>query len=872
MPLIKDLYVVTHTHWDREWYRTAARFRQRLVRLIDEILDEPPESNDSFLLDGQAILLEDYLSVRPERAAELATLLRDGQLEAGPWYVLADELIPSGEALVRNLLIGRETVRRLRGEPPPVLYCPDAFGHAAVMPDIAAGFGFDVAVLWRGFGGARSPAGDTVRWRGAGGSTILLYHLPPEGYEFGSTLPVSSEEAARRWETIAATLVPRAVTGLALLFNGADHQARQRDHHEAVRALAAAAGSTRVHRSSLRSATLALADVAGGSELPEVTGELRDSYGYAWTLQGTFGTRAQAKRRNAIAERTLVCDVEPWIMLSRLAHDGATRSLLADAWRRLLRAHPHDTLCGTSIDAVADAFDASLASVAEQSRGLQDDALYDLVSHDRERARMRRRDWKPAVLLRNRVARVRSGIVEITLRATLADIAVGPGSAHRQGERQRAPTWSVEGMPLQLLSREERVELTESPRAYPDADMVLEARAVGWTDAIGGYVVETRPQHGRVKGEVPHPVIANAHSLENGRIRIGVSDTGIVTVEDIELGRRIEHAVLLERARDTGDLYTPAIRETLEPPRVHRVRLLHRGPLRGEIAVEYRIGERSGAAGGVCRLALQLDANARATRVIVTGENRERDHRLRIRISTGLRHATTVADAAFFPVARTALHISEADTAMEHVVPTAPLHRWVARFASAGGAALMSDGLAEYESAEDGSIAVTLVRAVGELSRADLRERPGHAGWPLPTPGAQCIGPYEAHFALQLFGADSPDVRDEIQRFAEDELLPITGETLRSNLLEPQHGGGLQLHGAGLTFSAATPSQRAGWSALRCVNQRDTSVEGEWRMTCGVTEAHRARLDETPLDALPVHGGVVRFTAAPREIVTILVR
>jgi hypothetical protein len=164
------------------------------------------------------------------------------------------------------------------------------------------------------------------------------------------------------------------------------------------------------------------------------------------------------------------------------------------------------------------------------------------------------------------------------------------------------------------------------------------------------------------------------------------------------------------------------------------------------------------------------------------------------------------------------------------------------------------------------------VRAVGELSRADLPERPGHAGWPAPTPGAQNIGPYEGMLALQLFRADSPDVREQIERFAEDELLPLVGETLRSNLLEPQRGGGLELHGAGLTFSAATPTQRDGWSVLRCVNQRGSSVEGEWRIARGVSEARRARLDETPLDVLLVQDSIVRFTAAPHEIVTILIR
>src|SRR5687767_988572 len=115
-----DVHVVSHTHWDREWYLPFPRFRQRLVALVDELLDAPPERG-AFLLDGQAVLLDDYLAVRPDRARELAAALARGAIEAGPWYVLADELLTSGEALVRNLLAGRGAVRALGGEPLEVL-------------------------------------------------------------------------------------------------------------------------------------------------------------------------------------------------------------------------------------------------------------------------------------------------------------------------------------------------------------------------------------------------------------------------------------------------------------------------------------------------------------------------------------------------------------------------------------------------------------------------------------------------------------------------------------------------------------------------------------------------------------------------------
>ncbi|MES2178125.1 MAG: hypothetical protein V4550_09695 [Gemmatimonadota bacterium] len=872
MTTLTELYVVSHTHWDREWYHTDAEFRQRLVQLVDELLETPPVSG-SFLLDGQSILLDDYLTVRPERAAELAALLRDGRLEAGPWYVLPDELIPSGEALVRNLMIGRSTVRRVRGEPPAVLYCPDSFGHPAALPDLAAGFGCAMLVLWRGFGGSRAPRSDVVWWHGAGGASVLVYHLPQDGYEFGSSLPANLEDARRRWACITDALAPRATTGRGILLNGADHHARQRDLPLALESLARVASPVRIVSASLADAARALHNGAAASDVPHIRGELRDSYGYTWTLQGTLATRAHQKRNNARAERTLIRDTEPWVALAGGDGASAARALLATTWRTLLTAHPHDTLCGTSVDAVGIAFDQRVASAERQAHALRRTALETLISHDAELARHRQSDWRPAVVLRNPVARARGGVVELRLCATIADVAVGPGSATRQGVRRRVPAWGIDGIPLQVLARSEEIALTESPRAYPDADRVAVAQAVGWVSPLGGYAVETRFHGVPASVTIPNPVVSGEASLDNGRVRVDVSADGSVTLIDHEMRRTIRNVIALERARDVGDSYTPAIRETLAAPVARRVRVTQKGPIRGEIVIDFQQAQAGRRGRSSCRLKLQLDADARSLRVCVDGENRDRDHRLRICFATDLEDAATVADAAFHSVTREHLEIPEIDAAVEHVVPTAPLHRWVARFTSRQGVALASDGLAEYESTAN-SICVTLVRSIGELSRADLQERPGHAGWPAPIPGAQCPGPYAARFALTLFGADSPDVRDAIERFAEDALVPLSGETLRSNLLPPIRAGGLELSGNGVAFSAAAPAEQDGWIMLRCVNRRDEAVRGAWRLA-GIpncTEAVKARLDETPIAALTVADGIVQFDAEPLEIVTILVR
>jgi hypothetical protein len=867
--------VVSHTHWDREWYHPAGRFRHRLVALVDELLDDPPPEGASFLLDGQAIVLDDYLALRPERRAELAALLRSGRLEAGPWYVLADGLIPGGEALVRNLLAGRDAMRAVRAEAPPVLYCPDAFGHPAALPDLAAGFGMGLIVVWRGYGGARWPAGDAARWRAPGGADVVLYHLAPDGYELGSTLPAAAGEASARWRRLEQVLAPRATLGVALLPNGADHHARQRDHRLALNALAEAARPTAVEESSLREFADAVAREAAGRGLPIVEGELRDSYGYTWTLQGTLASRAYQKRENAMLERLLVRDVEPWIALMPEGGDDRARALLRATWRMLLEGHPHDTLCGTSADTVAVALDARHADVADRATALRDDALAALAAHDVEAARRARADWRPAVMLRNRVARPRGGVVELQLAATIADVAVGPGSATKQGARRPVPAWRVEGMPLQVLGRRERVALTESPRDYPDADLVAEATAVGWVGELAGYAIETRAQGAR-STRTPAPpftVHVEGGSLDNGLLRVEVSDEGDLSLHDLTSGRIVERALSLEDAADVGDLYTPAIRDPRPVSVPHRVRVVHRGPLRGELAIEWRLSSPSRRGpSSRCRVSLVLDAASPLLRIRIHGVNASPDHRLRVCLHTGLRDARTLADAAFHPVERRPLSITAADEAMERVVPTAPLHRFVSRYDSIAGATVFSDGLAEYESLADGTVAVTLVRSVGTLSRHDLPERPGHAGWPTDTPMAQSIAPYRAELALALHGPDTPGQRDDVERMAEDVLLPLVGATLRSNLRDPFSVGGLELVGDGLSFGAAMPAREPGWVVLRCANRRDAEVRGTWRSSRPIAEAALARLDETRIEPMATDGAGLTFSAPAHAIVTLLVR
>jgi alpha-mannosidase len=371
--------------------------------------------------------------------------------------------------------------------------------------------------------------------------------------------------------------------------------------------------------------------------------------------------------------------------------------------------------------------------------------------------------------------------------------------------------------------------------------------------------------------------------VENAHLRVAVDTEGRVSLVRVDRSFAVADLIGFEDAGDRGDLYTPSLLAEGARPvdaSVRSARLVHRGPLRAEWCLTYRL--RVPARLDATRqhretrrvempltLRLQLDAGASFLRVLVEGENRAEDHRLRIVFRTALLEPRIHADAMFGAVERRPIAVPEDDARMETPPLTAPLHRYVSLFRADGGCSVYSDGLAEYEATPLGSVAVTLVRAVGELSRNDLPERPGHAGWPAPTPLAQCPGPFAAAFGILPHGPRDAATIELIERTADDLLLPLSGTTLRSALAAYPPAGGITLEGEGLAFSCAKESENGEWVVLRCINLLDHDVQGSWRLAAPVSEAWVARLDETPLERADL---ALRFTAPRRGIVTLLVR
>ncbi|HEU4698692.1 MAG TPA: glycoside hydrolase family 38 C-terminal domain-containing protein [Gemmatimonadales bacterium] len=883
-PLV--FHLVPHTHWDREWYLPRAAFLARLVALLDDLvarLEREPDYR-AFLLDGQTVHVEDYLRVRPAMRERLRALVRDGRLQVGPWYVLADEQIPAAESLLRNLLLGAADAAAL-GRRLEVLYSPDAFGHPAAWPALAAEFGIGYGALWRGLGTAPGQ-GDLVRWRAADGAEVLVYHLPPDGYEVGAALPADPARLARAWPPLRDGLVARASTRHVVVLVGADHHAAHPDVpalRDALAALEAGRGTGAEVRVSRLDDALRAAAVEH-PRVPVLAGELRWSYGYTWTLQGVHGTRAHLKRRNAAAELALERWAEPLAALAaHLRRPGGTdrRDLLAHAWRALVRTHFHDTLGGCASDAVALAAERRLADVEAYAREVARAGVFELAGHDADAVREGAADG-PALLLWNPAARGRAGIVVADVSWFRRDVFVGPPGGRVPRTAPPAPAFGLrdaEGrvVPVQVLGRRDALERRDAPRHYPDLDAVEVVRVAFRAPAVGGLAL-ARLTPDTVGAE---PVLAaqdavrvHGRTLANDLVEVTVARDGTLELRDRRSGERYPGLLGAELGGDVGDTYTFAAPADDRPARMSgpvAVRALAEGPLVGALAVEGAIASARGSV--ALRVTVQLQAGSPLVRVTLELDNAARDARLRLRFPTGLAGVAARAGAQFGAVTRPPVAVSPADYPRETPVATTPAHRFVAAARAGRGLALLAPGFFEYEWTRAGELLFTVFRAVGELSKADLPTRPGHAGWAMPTPLAQCPGPDRLQLALLPAGAPPAFEDAGLLSAWEDAFLPLRPLWLRETTMGTLPASGIELAGEGLVFSALKPAEHGDALVLRCWNASDRAVEGAWHFPAPVGRAARTRADETELAPLPLADGgrTVPFIAAPHAIVTVRV-
>ena len=394
--------VVPHTHWDREWYSPFRSFQLRLVDFVDKLLQlvESDASYSSFLFDGQMAAVDDYLEIRPENESRLRHLGAQGRISFGPWYVLMDEFLVSGETIVRNLQLGLERAAGFGGAM-EVGYLPDMFGHVGQMPQILCAAGFSDAVVWRGVPSVIDKT--AFDWAAPDGSTVRAEYLP-NGYSAGGSVGDDAKAFVRRLEAFAEEYAGFLLgTGGPILFpNGADHQEPQPWLGRVV----AEANELQDRFEIVISSLPAALEGSPRAGLPHWQGELR-SGARANVLMGVASNRVDVKQAAARAERSLERTAEPLAALL-MAPARYPRSVLQIAWRELVRNSAHDSICACSHDEVDAAVLNRYAEATRLAEGVTERALGKLASSLSE----------PCHVAVNPSARSRSGVVELVLGGT----------------------------------------------------------------------------------------------------------------------------------------------------------------------------------------------------------------------------------------------------------------------------------------------------------------------------------------------------------------------------------------------------------------------------------------------------------------------
>lgn len=905
----RTAHIISHTHWDREWYLPYEKHHMLLIQLMDTLLhtlERDPEFK-SFYLDGQTIILEDYLQVRPEKKEQLEAYIREGRIHIGPWYILQDAFLTSSEANLRNLQIGHQDAARY-GTIAKVGYFPDTFGNMGQAPQILRQAGIDNAMFGRGVKptGFNNTVSDSdyessfseLLWEGPDGSRVLGI-LFANWYCNGMEVPTDEKEAKEYWERKLADAEKYASTGELLFMNGCDHQPIQQDLSEAIRTARKLFPDTDFVHSNVADYLQAV-NRSLDRELSVVKGELRSQRTDGWsTLVNTASARIYLKQMNQQGQALLEKVAEPLASFAHLLGKEYPHHLFTYAWKTLMQNHPHDSICGCSVDEVhremITRFDKSrhvAETIVDDSKRVIAEAVDTSVF-----ARLGA-EARPLVVF-NTTGWERTGVVTVELDA----------------ER----LYFRDGFPLDEMSRRMQA-LDVSGRTLVDA----EGRAVPFTMQDLGlqfgydlpddkfrqpymcrrvsltFEAQNVPALGVATYAWLKPAdpaslpAADAASLlngdrvlENALLRVEIAGDGSLAVTDKQTGRMFRDLGVYENTGDIGNEYMykqpngetalttkglkADIRVVEDTPYRATVEIVHEWsvPASGDAVFEqekrelvyfpHRQGQRvKDMVPLTIRTQVSLNRSGRGVELQASFNNQAKDHRLRALFPTDVETAVHRADSIFEIATR------DNEPAAEWENPSNAQHQQAFVDVSGAGAGLTiaNLGLQEYEVLRDGrnTIAVTLLRSVSELGDWGL----------FPTPEAQCLGEHTVRMEIIPHSGDG----SASGAFAEAYQFQIPWTVCQTGV----HGGPIasgyapyRWEGGALAFSSMKVSEASGDLMLRWFNMEAAGAELGLHSARGAESVYKSNVLEEA-GALVSEGPNLSLPVGPYEIVTLGVK
>ncbi len=393
------VHVVSGSHWDREWRFTAVQSKLRLADLVDDLLDMLEANPDyrCFHIDGGAVVLQDYETVRSENIERVRKLVADGRIVQSNWYTLPETNIVSPEALVRNLLVGRRVAGRYGGAMNSG-YTATGYGQPSQLPQIYHGFGIDNALFYRGTNKHQTPP--VFDWEGRDGSKLMMVrgfdettrtnwffyayyplglgkecrhlgyayraddhavHMADEAlYDMAFTMLNEKVEynpdkskLVEQYQHFRDTFYPYATGNILPGLDIEDNSYPWTHLPALIRDLNEVLDDTVIQQSSMDEMFDAIAREVEGIDLHVEKGELRYAGiepGFNGLLGMTQSSRTKIKILNDEAETRLIMVAEPLASMASALGHAYPRVNLDEAWTSLLMNHSHDTICGAAVD------------------------------------------------------------------------------------------------------------------------------------------------------------------------------------------------------------------------------------------------------------------------------------------------------------------------------------------------------------------------------------------------------------------------------------------------------------------------------------------------------------------------------------------
>jgi hypothetical protein len=391
-------------------------------------------------------------------------------------------------------------------------------------------------------------------------------------------------------------------------------------------------------------------------------------------------------------------------------------------------------------------------------------------------------------------------------------------------------TEARDGVPIEQVKRELYTRLTARPQTQ--VRLMLDQPPVRRVLARQ----QTVPGFGWARfspATLAHPVQVHddptgAITLTNGLVTVTVDPSeGTFAVDGIPgFGRLVDGG-------DHGDTYNyspPLVDSIVHTPFSVSVTVDERGPVRARAAITSTFAwpshvdgvskAREGRNEVPVRTTVELRADEALVRVRTEFDNPSRDHRLRAHLPLPRRAATSRAESAFTVVER---GLTAEGGKEETGTPTFPSRRFV----TAGGLTVVHEGLLEYELVDvrpdadggrdtAGTLALTLLRSTGMLSRLGMTTRPLTAGPMIPIDGPQLIGPIDVRYAIALGDVDP-------YRMAEDLLVPLSCVASFGGGERPDRGSALRVSGA----EVSAVRREAGLMEVRVFNPRPVPTRVE---------------------------------------------